>query len=141
MLTASLLAGMGFHNTKLCLVHAITGPLGGFYNLPHGAINAIILPHGMRFMLPGAVSKYANIAAAMGEKVGGLPEKDAAEKAVEAVEQLSREVGLPAGLSIYGVRGEDLKNLSETIASSFMVPLSPRAATADDILKICKAAL
>nr|NIO07943.1 iron-containing alcohol dehydrogenase [Deltaproteobacteria bacterium] len=52
MLTASLLAGMGFHNTKLCLVHAITGPLGGVYNLPHGASNAIVLPKAMRFMLP-----------------------------------------------------------------------------------------
>ena len=72
MLTASLLAGMAFHNTKLTLVHAITGPLGGAFNLPHGAINAIILPHAMEFMLPGAVDKYAQIAVALGEPVDGL---------------------------------------------------------------------
>lgn len=141
MLTASLLAGMAFHNTKLCLVHAITGPLGGFYNLPHGAINAIVLPHAMRFMLPGAISKYVDIAMALGEVIEGLSERKAAEKAVQAVEQLSRDVDLPRGLSHYGVKAEDLPALSETIAGSFMVSLSPRVAKKEDILVICQAAL
>lgn len=141
MLMASLLAGMAFHNTKLCLVHAITGPLGGVYNLPHGASNAIVLPHAMRFMLPGAVSRYVNIAMALGKKVDGLCQRDAAELAVEAVEQLAKDVNLPVSLSVYGVKAEDLPAISETIAGSFMVPLSPRVATADDILKICRAAL
>jgi alcohol dehydrogenase len=141
MLTASLLAGMAFHNTKLCLVHAITGPLGGFYNLPHGASNAIVLPHAMRFMLPGAVSKYVDIAVALGEQVEGLSEREAAELATEAVEQLSEDVGLPEGLSVYGVKEEDLLALSKTIEGSFMVPLSPRVAAAADILEICRAAL
>ena len=141
MLTASLLAGMGFHNTKLCLVHAISGPLGGVYDLPHGASNAIILPHAMRFMLPGALSKYVDIALALGESVAGLSPREAAEKAVEAVGKLARDVGLPQGLSVYGVKTEDLPALSETIAGSFMVPLSPRLARAADILEICRAAL
>ncbi len=141
MLTASLLAGMGFHNTKLCMVHAITGPLGGLYNFPHGASNAIVLPHAMRFMLPGAVSKYMDIAIALGENVEGLTERDAAEYAVEAIETLSEDVGLPKGLSVYGAKSEDLPAASETIAESFMIPLSPRRATADDILKICQAAM
>jgi alcohol dehydrogenase len=141
MLTASLLAGMAFHNTKLCLVHAITGPVGGVYNLPHGASNAIVLPHAMRFLLPGAVTKYVDIAIALGEQVEGLSERAAAEKAVEAVEQLSQDVGLPEGLSVYGVKEEDLPALSETIEGNFMVPLSPRLAKAADILEICRAAL
>lgn len=141
MLTASLLAGMAFHNTKLCLVHAITGPLGGFYNLPHGAINAIVLPHAMRFLLPGAVSKYVDIAMALGEVIEGLSEREAAEKAIQAVEQLSRDVGLPQGLSYYGVKAEDLPGISEAVAGSFMVPLSPRVAKKEDILKICQEAL
>jgi alcohol dehydrogenase class IV len=141
MLTASLLAGMAFHNTKLCLVHAITGPLGGVYNLPHGASNAIVLPHAMRFLLPGAVDKYVDVAAALGERVEGLAARAAAEKAVEAVEQLSCDVGLPAGLSVYGVKEEDLPALSKTIEGSFMIPLSPRLAKAADILEICRAAL
>ena len=141
MLTASLLAGMAFHNTKLTLVHAITGPLGGAFNLPHGAINAIILPHAMEFMLPGAVDKYAQIAVALGENVDGLSKRQAAEKAVTAVKQLSADVGLPSGLSYYGVTEEDILPLVNTIAGSFMVPLAPRIANAEDVLSVCKASL
>ncbi len=141
MLTASLLAGMAFHNTKLCLVHAITAPLGGAYNLPHGASNAIVLPHAMRFMLPGAVPKYVDIAIALGEQVEGLSERAAAEKAIQAVEQLSQDVGLPEGLSVYGVKEEDLPALSETIEGLYMIPLAPRVAKAADILEICRTAL
>lgn len=141
MLTASLLAGMAFHNTKLTLVHAITGPLGGAFNLPHGAINAIILPHAMEFMLPGAVDKYAQIAVALGEPVDGLSKRAAAEKAVTAVKQLSKDVGLPEGLSYYGVSEEDIFPLVNTIAGSFMVPLAPRVANADEVLAICRSSL
>lgn len=141
MLTASLLAGMAFHNTKLTLVHAITGPLGGAFNLPHGAINAIILPHAMQYMLPGAVEKFALIASALGEQVDGLSSRDAAERAVAAVKQLSQDVGLPPGLAYYGVKDEDFLPLSKTIAGSFMVPLAPRVANEDDILAVCRASL
>ncbi|MGD2268818.1 MAG: iron-containing alcohol dehydrogenase [Desulfobacterales bacterium] len=141
MLMASLLAGMGFLNTKLCLVHAITGPIGGLYNCPHGAINAIVLPHAMRFMLPGAVSKYANIAIALGEDVGGLSERAAAEKAVEAVVQLSKDVGLPKGLSVYGIKEEDLEKVSEMVAANFQNALSPRKASPEEILEIFRTAL
>ena len=141
MLTASLLAGMAFHHTKLCLVHAITLPFGGIHNLPHGVSNAIVLPHAMKFMLPGAISKYVDIAVALGEEVSGISERAAAEKAVEAVEQLSRDVNLPEGLSVYGVKEDELPELSKSIAENFMVPLSPRIAKAEDILQICKWAL
>jgi alcohol dehydrogenase class IV len=141
MLTASLLAGMGFHHTKLCLVHAITLPFGGIYNMPHGVGNAIVLPHAMKFMLPGAISRYVDIAIALGEDVSGMSERTAAEKAVAAVEQLSRDVDLPEGLSIYGAKEDDLPKFSESIAKNFMVPLSPRIASAADILEICKAAM
>ncbi len=65
----------------------------------------------------------------------------AAEMAVEAVEQLAEDVGLPDGLSFYGAKEEDLPEVSKTIAESFMIPLSPRKATAEDILKICQAAM
>ncbi len=70
-----------------------------------------------------------------------MSERAAAEKAVAAVEQLSRDVDLPEGLSICGAKEEDLPELSESIAENFMVPLSPRIAKADDILEICNAAL
>jgi alcohol dehydrogenase len=141
MMVGSFLAGMGLHTTWVNLVHAITGPLGGFYNLPHGAANAIVLPHAMRFLLPGAVSKFAEIARALGEKVDLLTERQAAEKAVEAVEQLSRDVGMPRGLSFYGVKEADLPRLSEIISAGYLIPFCPRIPTAKDILEICKAAL
>ncbi len=141
MLTASLLAGMAFHNTKLTLVHAITGPLGGAFNLPHGAINAIILPYAMQYMLPGAIEKYVKIAAALGEPINGLSTRAAAEKAVAAVKQLSQDVGLPPGLASYGIKEEDLEPLIKTISGSFMVPLAPRVATADEIRAVCCASL
>jgi alcohol dehydrogenase class IV len=141
MLTASLLAGMAFHHTKLCLVHAITLPFGGIYNMPHGVGNAIVLPYAMKFMLPGAISKYVDIAVALGEDVIGMSDRAAAEKAVEAVVQLSRDVDLPEGLSLYGAKEADLPEFSKSIAENFMVPLSPRIAKAEDILKICREAL
>lgn len=140
MMTASLLSGMAFRNTKLCLVHAMTGPLGGLYNAPHGATNAIVLPHAMRFLLPGAVSKYVDIAAALGEEVEGLSERAAAEKAVEAVVQLSQDIGLPKGLSEYGVKKEDFGNVSKTVADNFQNALSPRKASAEEIQEIFRAA-
>ena len=141
MLNASLLAGMAFHHTKLCLVHAITLPFGGIHNVPHGVSNAIVLPHAMKFMLPGAISKYVDIAVALGEDVSAISERAAAEKAVEAVEQLSRDVDLPKGLSLYGIKEDELPELSQSIAENFMVPLSPRIAKAEDILQICRWAL
>jgi alcohol dehydrogenase len=141
MLTASLMAGFGFHNTKLCLVHAITIPFGGIHNMPHGVSNAIVLPHAMRFLLPGAVSKYVDIAVALGENVEGLSDREAAELAVEAVEQLSQDVDLHEGLSDYGVKEQELPEIAESVEGNFMVPLSPRVAKAKDILEICKAAL
>jgi alcohol dehydrogenase class IV len=73
--------------------------------------------------------------------VESVSERAAAEKAIDAVEQLSRDVGLPAGLSVYGVEEESLPGLSETIEGLYMVPLSPRVAKAADILEICRAAL
>jgi alcohol dehydrogenase len=141
MLTASLMAGLGFHNTKLCLVHAITIPFGGIHNMPHGVSNAIVLPHAMRFLLPGAVSKYVDIAVALGENVEGLSDREAAELAVEAVEQLSQDVDLHEGLSDYGVKEQELPEIAESVEGNFMVPLSPRVAKAKDILEICIAAL
>jgi alcohol dehydrogenase len=73
--------------------------------------------------------------------VESLSLREAAEKAVLAVQQLSEDVGLPAGLSYYGVNDEDLLPLIKTIAGSFMVPLAPRVANADEILSVCRASL
>ncbi len=140
MLAASLIAGMAFHNTKLCLVHAITGPLGGVTDMPHGVSNAIVLPHAMEFMLPGAIDKYVDIAAALGEEVEGLAPREAAELAVAAVKQLMDDIGVPCNLRTYGVKPDCFAFVAEKAAASFMVPLSPRRATAADIENILQRA-
>ena len=92
-------------------------------------------------MLPGAIDKYAQIAAALGERVERLSKRAAAEKAVAAVKQLSQDVGLPSGLACFGLSESDLTPLAQTIAGSFMVPLAPRVASAEDVLAVCRASL
>jgi alcohol dehydrogenase len=88
------------------------------------------------------VIKFANIARVLGEKVDHLSERQAAEKAIDAVEQLSRDVGMPQGLAHYGVKEADLPKLAEIISgNAYLLPLSPRRATVGDILDICKASL
>jgi alcohol dehydrogenase class IV len=140
MLTASLLAGIAFLNTDLGIVHSIALTLGGRYDTPHGATNAIALPHAMRFLLPAALPIFAEIASALGEHVEGLSIRDGAELAVRAVVDLSRDTGLPKGLAALGVRSEDLPALAGAMAGHPMARLSPRRATAEDFLEICNAA-
>jgi alcohol dehydrogenase class IV len=140
MLSASLLAGMAFHNTKLCLVHAITGPLGGMTDMPHGVSNAIVLPHALEFLLPGALDKYAQIAAALGEPVAGLSRHEAAQRAVNAVRQLMDDIGVPCGLSAYKADPGIFPVVAEKAAASFMIPLSPRRASPADIVGILQRA-
>ena len=141
MLSASLIAGFAFHNTRLALVHAITTPLQGVFELPHGACNAIVLPNALEFMLPGAVGKYVQIAQALGEPVEGLAPRAAAERAVAAIRQLMQDIGMPAGLATYNVTPDPFPAIAEKAAASFMIALSPRRATAADIVAILKQSL
>lgn len=80
MVYAQFLAGMAFNNASLGYVHAIAHQLGGFYNLPHGVCNAILLPHVCRFNLTARTERFARIAELLGQNVEGLCKRDAAEK-------------------------------------------------------------
>ncbi len=80
MAYASLLAGMAFNNAGLGYVHAMAHQLGGFYDMPHGVANAVLLPHVERFNLNCNLKKFAEIAEMMGENIHGLSLRDAAEK-------------------------------------------------------------
>jgi alcohol dehydrogenase len=77
-------------------VHAMAHQLGGFYNLPHGVCNAILLPHVERFNLIACPERFADIAEALGENINGLSIRDAAEVAIESIEQLAKDIGIPA---------------------------------------------
>src|SRR3546814_3469252 len=83
MLLASTIAAMAFNNTRLGLVHAFAMPLGAQFHIPHGLVNAIMLPAVMRFNLTGNLKKYARIAEIFGEKVDVLSQREAAERRSE----------------------------------------------------------
>ncbi len=110
MCFAQYLAGMAFNNASLGHVHAMAHQLGGFYDLPHGECNAILLPHVEKFNLIAKVDRFVKIAKLMGENVEGLSPRDAAEKALEAIKKLSTDIGIPSGLVELGKRyGKEVK--------------------------------
>ncbi len=110
MCFAQYLAGMAFNNASLGHVHAMAHQLGGFYDLPHGECNAILLPHVERFNLIAKLDRFTKIAQLMGENTKGLAPRDAAELALVAIEKLSTDVGIPSGLVELGKRyGKEVK--------------------------------
>ncbi len=104
MCYAQYLGGMAFNNASLGHVHAMAHQLGGFYDLPHGECNAILLPHVEEYNLIANLDKFAKLACIMGESVCGLPKREAAMKAISAIRQLSADVGIPAGIEELGKR-------------------------------------
>ena len=113
MLLGSVLGGMALADAGVGAAHALAYPLGGNYRIPHGLANAVLLPHVMDFNLPAAQVHFAMIAHAMGEPVEGMPAWRAAEYAVEAVQTLSWDIGVPAGLAALGIPSADIPMLAE----------------------------
>lgn len=99
MVEAEMLAGMAFNNANLGYVHAMAHQLGGFYNLPHGECNAILLPIVEEYNLLAHLDKFINIARMMDENIDGLSKRDAAELAISAIRRLSQDVGIPASIT------------------------------------------
>ena len=141
MAYAEYLAGMAFNNASLGHVHAMAHQLGGFYNLPHGVCNAILLPHVSRYNLIAKLDRYVDIAVAMGENVEGLSTREAAEKALTAIQKLSLDVGIPANLTELGVKAEDLPTMAENAQKDACGVTNPRRPTLEDVIGIYTAAL
>ncbi|MGC8492268.1 MAG: iron-containing alcohol dehydrogenase [Syntrophobacteraceae bacterium] len=141
MAYAEYLAGMAFNNASLGHVHAMAHQLGGFYDLPHGVCNAILLPHVQRFNLIAKMSRFKDIAVAMGENVGGLSDRAAAEKALEAIKTLSKDVGIPSGLAELGVKEKDLQIMAENAQKDACGFTNPRCPTHADVVEIYRWAL
>ncbi len=111
MCFAQYLAGMAFNNASLGHVHAMAHQLGGFYDLPHGECNAILLPHVEKFNLIAKVDRFAKMAELMGANTEGMSKRDAADVALEEIKRLSTDVGIPSGLIELGKRyGKDVKH-------------------------------
>ncbi len=141
MAYAEFLAGMAFNNASLGYVHAMAHQLGGFYNLPHGVCNAILLPHVERFNLIANAERFKDIAVTMGENVEGLSVRDAADRAILAIEKLSNDVGIPRGLNELRVKEQDLKVMAENAMKDACMLTNPRKATLEDVIRIFKNAM
>ena len=141
MAYAQFLGGMAFNNAVLGYVHAMAHQLGGFYNLPHGVCNAILLPHVEQFNLIARKERFRDIAIAMGENVEGLSVTDAAQKAIEAIKSLSASVGIPSGLKELGVKEKDFEVMAENAKLDACQSTNPRLATLEEVIQIFKNAM
>jgi alcohol dehydrogenase len=141
MAYAEFLAGMAFNNASLGYVHAMAHQLGGFYNLPHGVCNAILLPYVCDFNLIACPKRYRNIAVALGQDVTGLSDLDAGAKGIQAIRQLSELLGIPSGLAELGVREGDLKEMATNAKKDACQLTNPRTATLQQVVDIYMSAM
>lgn len=140
MALGQYVAGMGFSNVGLGLVHGMAHPLGAFYNTPHGVANAILLPHVMRYNAAACGEKFRDIARALGVACDGLSLEQAQMAAVDAVEALNREVGIPPALREVGVREEDIAQLAAAALADVCTGGNPRSVTLQDIEQLYRQA-
>ena len=113
MSQAQYIAGMGFSNVGLGIVHSMAHPLGAHYDTPHGVANALLLPYVMEYNAESpAAPKYIHIAKAMGVNTEGMTEAEGVKAAIQAVRDLSVSINIPQKLHEIGVREEDLHQLA-----------------------------
>ncbi|HIX27763.1 MAG TPA: lactaldehyde reductase [Candidatus Barnesiella excrementigallinarum] len=136
MALAQYVAGMGFSNVGLGLVHGMAHPLGAMFDVPHGVANALLLPYVMQFNMESSMEKYADIAVAMGVDVQNLSLKEKAQAAVDAVRKLSIDVNIPQKLSMLGVDKASLPALSQAALADVCTPGNPRKVELSDILSL-----
>ena len=133
MALGQYVAGMGFSNVGLGIVHSMAHPLGALYDTPHGVANAIILPTVMEYNAPETGEKYREIARAMGvEGVDAMTQEEYRKAAVDAVKKLSADVGIPADLKEI-VKREDLDFLSESAFADACRPGNPKDTSVAEI--------
>ncbi len=136
MALGQYVAGMGFSNVGLGIVHSMAHPLGALYDTPHGIANAIILPTVMEYNAPASGDKYREIARAMGVKgVDDMTVEEARKAAVDAVKRLSKDVGIPDNLKDI-VKKEDLDFLSESAYADACRPGNPRDTSVAEIKEL-----
>lgn len=138
---AQYLAGMAFNNASLGYVHAMAHQLGGFYNLPHGVCNAVLLPHVCEFNLIACPDRYAEIARLLGIDTTGLSDMEAGYAAIDAIRALAEDVGIPSGLTELGVKEEDLAIMATNAQNDACMLTNPRQATHAQVVDIFKAAM
>ena len=136
MALGQYIAGMGFSNVGLGIVHSMAHPLGAVYDTPHGVANAIILPTVMEYNAPATGEKYRNIAKAMGvEGVDDMTLDEARKAAVDAVKKLSEDVGIPKDLKDI-VKPEDVDFLAQSAYDDACRPGNPRDTSVEEIKQL-----
>jgi alcohol dehydrogenase class IV len=141
MALAATLGGLAFSNAGVAVVHALEYPVGGAVHCSHGAGNGLLLPHVMRFNLEARPAAFARIAALLGENITGLSETEAAHRAVEAVDRLKADIGIPARLRDLGVTQEQLPLFAEkAFALKRILRVNPRPVSQADLEKILRSA-
>lgn len=134
MSQAQYIAGMGFSNVGLGIVHSMAHPLGAHYDTPHGVANALLLPYVMEYNADSpAASKYINIAKAMGVNTDGMSIEEGVKAAIDAVRSLSLSIDIPQKLCEIGVREEDLHMLAIDAFNDVCTGGNPRPTSIEDI--------
>jgi lactaldehyde reductase len=137
MALGQYIAGMGFSNVGLGLVHGMAHPLGAFYGTAHGVANAVLLPHIMAYNAEYTGEKYRHIAAALGvSNMNDVPISMARKAAIDAVFQLNSDVGIPASLREVGMLEADIDALAEAALADICTGGNPREAHLDDIKQL-----
>ncbi|EAS43260.1 L-threonine dehydrogenase [Photobacterium profundum] len=141
MAYAQFMAGMAFNNASLGYVHAMAHQLGGFYDLPHGVCNAVLLPHVQRYNAKVCPERLRDVAKAMGVNVEAMTADQGADAALEAIQVLSKDVGIPAGLKDLGAKNEDISILADNALKDACGFTNPKQATHEEISEIFAAAM
>jgi lactaldehyde reductase len=141
MALGQYIAGMGFSNVGLGIVHSMAHPLGAYYDTPHGVANALLLPFVMEYNAPASGVKYQQIAKAMGvANTESMSADQYRNAAVDAVKALSLRIGIPQKLVEIGVKEEDLPKLAQAAFNDVCTPGNPRDTSVEDILALYRKA-
>lgn len=141
MALGQYMTGMAFSNVGLGVVHGMAHPLGAFYNIAHGVANAVLLPYVMDYNQAFTGTKYRDIAIAMGVKgIEEMKEDEYRKAAIQAVKELSTDVGIPKTLKELGVKEEDLEALAHAAMADVCTGGNPRACNYDEILEVYQTA-
>ena len=139
MALGQYIAGMGFSNVGLGIVHSMAHPLSAVYDIPHGVACAILLTPVLKFNAPATADRYRNVAVAMGvEGTENMTVEEAREACIAAVEKLSIDVGIPQKLTELGVKEEDVQFLAESAFVDACTPGNPRDVSVEEIKEIYK---
>lgn len=141
MAEAQYIAGMGFSNVGLGIVHSMAHPLGAFYDTPHGVANALLLPYVMEYNAESpARPKYLDIARAMGVDTTGMSVDEGVAAAIGAVRALSLSIGIPQRLHEIGVKREDISSLAVAAFNDVCTGGNPRPTSVEDIAALYETA-